>query len=633
MDKDCEDGLLSYHLMSTTDESKERFDSTSRWVQQDALAVVGRSLSQDEDDVGDDIGDEDEGGRHEAGLRLLGDEPPCSSDGRGELDLPLYDRSRRQQTSWQQFRMHVGPGFLMCIAYIDPGNLGADLATGATTGYRLLWVLLYSTLLGGLLQSLAAKLGVSTSRHLAQHCRQIYPGAMRYVLWLMAELAIVGSDVQEVIGTSLAVMLLSGGAITLWQGVLVGAVGAYALLFLEKFGVGYLESFFQVLVGLLALCMTALFFVAKVPYLSVLDGLAVPRLDAASLSTATGLLGAVIMPHNLFLHSALVHERGLPPSYRSTAKRSLVYYKVEAFLALVVTLVINVSVISVFAHGFYRQGSELPHDPIGLANAGAYLAEKFGAGMGVVWALGLLSAGVSSTMTGTYAGQFVMSGFLELRIGPLRRAALTRAVALVPTLAVALAFDQTTSGGSSSLDTLNQWLNILQSVQLPFAIIPLLFLTANPGVVGLGFANSMATNVVSGVTSAVIIGINIWMAAQTVVTRLDGASPWFRTASWMVMVTYVALLVYLVVLSIQTLKTVDVEGDERVLVGLLDDEDEDGGETQVATAGRYVQVPPIPLAALPVSREQDQQSVASSRAASLVLSSQTGTRSHVITNL
>ncbi len=633
MDKECEDGLLSYHLMSTTDESKERFDSTSRWVQQDALAVVGRSLSQDEDDVGDDIGDEDEGGRHEAGLRLLGDEPPCSSDGRGELDLPLYDRSRRQQTSWQQFRMHVGPGFLMCIAYIDPGNLGADLATGATTGYRLLWVLLYSTLLGGLLQSLAAKLGVSTSRHLAQHCRQIYPGAMRYVLWLMAELAIVGSDVQEVIGTSLAVMLLSGGAITLWQGVLVGAVGAYALLFLEKFGVGYLESFFQVLVGLLALCMTALFFVAKVPYLSVLDGLAVPRLDAASLSTATGLLGAVIMPHNLFLHSALVHERGLPPSYRSTAKRSLVYYKVEAFLALVVTLVINVSVISVFAHGFYRQGSELPHDPIGLANAGAYLAEKFGAGMGVVWALGLLSAGVSSTMTGTYAGQFVMSGFLELRIGPLRRAALTRAVALVPTLAVALAFDQTTSGGSSSLDTLNQWLNILQSVQLPFAIIPLLFLTANPGVVGLGFANSMATNVVSGVTSAVIIGINIWMAAQTVVTRLDGASPWFRAASWMVMVTYVALLVYLVVLSIQTLKTVDVEGDERVLVGLLDDEDEDGGETQVATAGRYVQVPPIPLAALPVSREQDQQSVASSRAASLVLSSQTGTRSHVITNL
>ena len=619
--------------MSTTDESKERFDSTSRWVQQDALAVVGRSLSQDEDDIGDDIGDEDEGGRHEAGLRLLGDEPPCSSDGRGELDLPLYDRSRRQQTSWQQFRMHVGPGFLMCIAYIDPGNLGADLATGATTGYRLLWVLLYSTLLGGLLQSLAAKLGVSTSRHLAQHCRQIYPGAMRYVLWLMAELAIVGSDVQEVIGTSLAVMLLSGGAITLWQGVLVGAVGAYALLFLEKFGVGYLESFFQVLVGLLALCMTALFFVAKVPYLSVLDGLAVPRLDAASLSTATGLLGAVIMPHNLFLHSALVHERGLPPSYRSTAKRSLVYYKVEAFLALVVTLVINVSVISVFAHGFYRQGSELPHDPIGLANAGAYLAEKFGAGMGVVWALGLLSAGVSSTMTGTYAGQFVMSGFLELRIGPLRRAALTRAVALVPTLAVALAFDQTTSGGSSSLDTLNQWLNILQSVQLPFAIIPLLFLTANPGVVGLGFANYMATNVVSGVTSAVIIGINIWMAAQTVVTRLDGASPWFRAASWMVMVTYVALLVYLVVLSIQTLKTVDVEGDERVLVGLLDDEDEDGGETQVATAGRYVQVPPIPLAALPVSREQDQQSVASSRAASLVLSSQTGTRSHVITNL
>jgi len=636
--------------MSTTEgNNNERLDLTSRWVEEDALAVVGRDLSDD--------GNEWRSRASSAGdTALPQDEEPSSSDSQGELEqiLPLYARfgGRDRAASWEQFLMHVGPGFLMCIAYIDPGNLGADLVTGATTGYRLLWVLLYSTLLGGLLQSLAAKLGVSTSRHLAQHCRDMYPGPMRYVLWLMAELAIIGSDVQEVIGTSLAVMLLTGGAITLWQGVLIGAVGAYALLFLEKFGLRWLESFFQLLVGLLALCMTIVFFVAKVPYLSVMDGLAVPRLDAASLSTATGLLGAVIMPHNLFLHSALVHERGLPPSYRSTAKRSLLYYKIEAFLALFVTLVINVSVISVFAHGFYGQGSEEPSAPIGLANAGTYLAEKFGPAMGVVWALGLLSAGMSSTMTGTYAGQFVMSGFLELRIGPMKRAALTRAVALVPTLAVALAFDQTTSGSSSSLDTLNQWLNILQSVQLPFAIIPLLFLTANPGVVGLGFANSMATNVVSGVTSAVIIGINIWMAVQTVVTRLNEVSPWMRVSIWMGMVLYVGVLAYLVVLSIRSLEVVDVQSDERV--GLLDDDDggesvdddddddnddenggaEGGRRDQVATAGRFVYVPPIPLmASSAVDREQDQQSVASSRAASLILSSRTGTRSHYISNL
>jgi NRAMP (natural resistance-associated macrophage protein)-like metal ion transporter len=622
--------------MSTTEGDKERLDLTSRWVEEDALAVVGGDLSDD-----DAEGRSDSSSAHEVVLPLLQEEPPSSSNSLGEREqvLPLYEGFGRRDraTSWQQFLMHVGPGFLMCIAYIDPGNLGADLVTGAMTGYRLLWVLLYSTLLGGLLQSLAAKLGVSTSRHLAQHCRDMYPGTMRYVLWLMAEIAIIGSDVQEVIGTSLAVMLLTGGAITLWQGVLVGAVAAYALLFLEKFGVRWLESFFQVLVGLLALCMTIVFFVAKVPYLSVLDGLAVPRLDATSLSTATGLLGAVIMPHNLFLHSALVHERGLPPSYRSTAKRSLMYYKIEAFLALLVTLVINISVISVFARGFYGQGSEVPAASIGLANAGTYLAEKFGPAMGVVWALGLLSAGMSSTMTGTYAGQFVMSGFLELRIGALKRAALTRAVALVPTLAVALAFDQTTSGGSSSLDTLNQWLNILQSVQLPFAIIPLLFLTANPGVVGLGFANSMTTNVVSGVTSAVIIGINIWMAAQTVVTRLDEASRWMRATIWVGMVLYVGVLVYLVVLSIRSLGVVDVQTDERRGFSENDDagegdDDENGGRPEeVSTAGRFVYVPPIPLVASPaIGREQDQQSVASSRAASLVLSSRTGITSHIV---
>ena len=624
-----------------------RLDATSRWVEEDALAVVGQTLSEDEDGRSSAVDTEPS--------TLL--EPPCSSVGTrsdGDQMLPLFDRKGKMVTSWEQFLMHVGPGFLMCIAYVDPGNLEADLQTGARTGYRLLWVLLYSPLLGGLLQSLAAKLGVSTSRHLAQHCRDMYPGRMRVVLWLMAELAIIGSDIQEVIGTSLAVMLLTGGAITLWQGVLVGAVGAYVLLFLEKFGLRWLESFFQVLVGVLAICMTLVFFAAKVPYASVLDGLVVPRLDAGSLSTATGLLGAVIMPHNLFLHSALVHERGLPPSCRSTAKRSLVFYRIEAFVALLVTLVINVSVISVFAHGFYDEGSGSPS--IGLANAGTFLADKYGAVMGVVWALGLLSAGVSSTMTGTYAGQFVMSGFLQLRIGAFKRALLTRAVALVPTLAVALAFDQTSSG-ASSLDALNQWLNILQSVQLPFAIIPLLFLTANPGVVGLGFVNSTATNVISGATSAVIIGINIWMAAQTVVTRLDGTSFWLQAISWLMMLTYVGILVYLVALSVQSLDaardhrdaaetggpdgegTLDDGGDATERVHLLQDDDRDEDETddeggnegrleEVKPARDFVYVPPISLVA-PIDREPA-QSVASSRAASLIMSSRTGTRSHAV---
>ena len=543
----------------------------------------------------------------------------------------------------------------MCIAYVDPGNLEADLQTGVGTGYKLLWVLLYSTVLGGVLQSLAAKLGVATSRHLAQHCRDMYgPGPMRILLWLMAELAIIGSDIQEVIGTSLAVLLLTGGAIKLYQGVLVGAVGAYVLLFLEKFGLRWLEAFFQVLVGVLAVCMTALFFVAKVPCGSVLEGLVVPRLDAASVSTATGLLGAVLMPHNLFLHSALVHERGVPAAARSTAKRSLFFYKVEAGIALVVTLVINVAVIGVFAHGFGEGGEREDPPEIGLYNAGTFLSARFGGAMGMVWALGLLAAGISSTMTGTYAGQFVMSGFLNLKMGTLQRALVTRAVALVPTVAVALMFDEDGSGTATSLDRMNQWLNILQSVQLPFAIIPLLFLTANPAVVGLGFVNSRLTNVVSGTTATVVIAINVVVAVQTVTTGLEGAALGWRMASWAVMAGYLGVLAYLVLLSIRSLdvNVVGVVGGdewgergerERLLADDEDDEDDEddgdedddaveGNHEKVETAGNFTYVPPIPLGATTTMEEayEPAQSVASSRAASLVLSSRTGARSHAV---
>ena len=636
-----------------------KFDSTSRWVEEDALAVVGGMLSDDErfDALSDDGGDGDD--NSDLPSTLL--DPPCSSVGteRNHADvLPLFQppKSVVRSSSWQNFLMHMGPGFLMCIAYVDPGNLEADLQTGATTGYKLLWVLLYSTLLGGLLQSLAAKLGVSTSRHLAQHCRDMYPGRMRVMLWLMAELAIVGSDVQEVIGTSLAVMLLTGGAVKLYQGVVLGAVGAYVLLFLEKFGLRWLEAFFQVLVGILAVCMTALFFVAKVPYGEVLDGLAIPRLDAGAVSTAAGLLGAVLMPHNLFLHSALVHERGLPPSARSTAKRSLLYYKVEAGIALMVTLVINVAVISVFAHGFFGTGSGYGYGSeetrIGLFNAGRYLSERYGAAMGTVWALGLLAAGVSSTMTGTYAGQFVMSGFLDLKIGAFRRALLTRAVALVPTLAVALIFDDVDGSSFSSLDALNQWLNILQSIQLPFAIIPLLFLTSNPGVVGLGFVNSTLTNVVSGTTAAVVIAINIVTAGQTVTTGLAGWGIGWRLAIRVMMAAYVGLLVYLVKLSIQSLDvnavidSVNMEtmsGEGARLLGDSDggqrsdeegdEEGDEGDGGKVETAGEFSYVPPIPIEAAVQPAVEPAYSVASSRAASLILSSRTGTRSHAVVAL
>ena len=403
----------------------------------------------------------------------------------------------------------------MCIAYIDPGNLEADLQTGAYVGYSLLWLLLLATAMGFLLQSLAAKLGVTTGRHLAQHCRERYPRPIRIILWLMAEFAIIGSDIQEVIGTAIAASILTRGALPLWMGVIFAAVAAYLFLLLEKFGVRWLEAFFQVLVGIMAVTMGLLFFLADVPYIEVAKGFIIPKLSASGLPTAAALVGSILMPHNLFLHSALVHNRALPAQHRASPLReTLRYYNLEAAIALCITLAINTSVISVFAKGF--NGKDKPED-IGLENAGYYLGTRFGRHMELIWAVGLLAAGQSSTMTGTYAGQFVMSGYLDLRIKPYARALVTRAVAVGPTLLVALSARK----DSTKLDAFNQWLNILQAVQLPFAVFPLLALTSDVEVMSHRFVNSKKTAIAAWTIALGIMVVNCGTAYQLLQHRLS----------------------------------------------------------------------------------------------------------------
>ena len=356
----------------------------------------------------------------------------------------------------------------------------------------------------------------------------------------MAELAIIGSDIQEVIGTAIAVSLLSGGAVPLWAGVVGGAVAAYFFLFLEKFGVRWLEAFFQLLVGIMAVTMGLLFLLADVPYTEVVRGFLIPRLNAAALPTAAALIGSILMPHNLFLHSALVHNREVSSIHgTSSLRQTLRYYNLEAALALLVTLIINTSVITVFAKGFYDDKKNISED-IGLENAGQYLGRRFGKHAALIWAVGLFAAGQSSTMTGTYAGQYVMSGYLNLNIGSMYRALVTRAVAVGPTLLVALY----ARADSTRLDVFNQWLNILQAVQLPFAVVPLLALTSDPAVMGLGFTNSKSTAGISWSLAAVIMAVNCGTAYQVINQKLERSPLWhgvFITG----VVMYIALVGFL----------------------------------------------------------------------------------------
>ncbi|KAK9049746.1 hypothetical protein SSX86_031285, partial [Deinandra increscens subsp. villosa] len=382
--------------------------------------------------------------------------------------------------SWRKLWLFTGPGFLMSIAFLDPGNLEGDLQAGAIAGYSLLWLLLWATAIGLLVQLLSARLGVATGRHLAELCREEYPNWAGKLLWIMAELALIGADIQEVIGSAIALKILTNGFLPLWAGVLITAFDCFIFLFLENYGVRKLEALFAVLIAVMAISFAWMFGETKPNAKELLVGLVVPKLNSRTIQQAVGVVGCIIMPHNVFLHSALVQSREVDPRKTGRVREAIRYYSIESTIALAVSFVINLFVTTVFAKAFF--GTAIA-DTIGLGNAGQFLEERFGGGLVpilYIWAIGLLAAGQSSTITGTYAGQFIMGGFLDLRLKKWARALITRSCAIVPTLIVALIFDSS----EDTLDVLNEWLNVLQSIQIPFALIPLLCLVAKEDLMG-----------------------------------------------------------------------------------------------------------------------------------------------------
>jgi len=412
-----------------------------------------------------------------------------------EIPSPWYERLLSMARKQLAF---TGPGWLMSVAYIDPGNLEADLQCGAQYGYMLLWVLLWSTTIGLGMQLVAARLGCATRRHLAEHCREHYSPPARITLWILTEFAIIGSDIQEVIGCSIGLQMLLG--LPLAAGVVVTAVAAFGFLFIERLGTRPLELFFGALILTLALSMGGLFTVIAPDRNAVLEGLVLPRLPASALQYAVGMVGCIIMPHNLFLHSALVQSRVV----RIGEEREAVFlFAVESSAAIFTSLLINAAVIAVFAKGFF--GSPGAAD-IGLRNAGNYLGDAFGAPLKVIWALGLVAAGQSSTMTGAYAGQWVMQGYLQLQVKPWKRAIITRSMALVPTLTVAIYF----GGGNTGLDVLNSYLNVLQSLVLPFAVVPLLTFAGARCIMGELVLGPMAL-VACWCATALVMGANMFL--------------------------------------------------------------------------------------------------------------------------
>ncbi|KAK7406494.1 hypothetical protein VNO78_08121 [Psophocarpus tetragonolobus] len=441
--------------------------------------------------------------------------------------------------SWRKLWLFTGPGFLMSIAFLDPGNLEGDLQSGAIAGYSLLWLLMWATVMGLIIQLLSARLGVATGRHLAELCREEYPTWARIILWLMTEVALIGSDIQEVIGSAIAIRILSNGVVPLWAGVIVTALDCFIFLFLENYGVRKLEAFFAVLIAVMALSFAWMFGQAKPNGVDVLVGILVPKLSSRTIQKAVGVVGCIIMPHNVFLHSALVQSRKIDPGKKGRVQEALNYYSIESSLALVVSFIINLFVTTVFAKGFY--GTEIANS-IGLVNAGQYLQEKYGGGLFpilYIWGIGLLAAGQSSTITGTYAGQFIMGGFLNLRLKKWIRALITRSFAIIPTMIVALIFDTS----EQSLDVLNEWLNVLQSVQIPFALIPLLCLVSKEQIMG-SFRIGPVLKIISWLVAALVIVINGYLLLEFFSSEVNGAV--FTAIVCVLTAAYVAFVLYLI---------------------------------------------------------------------------------------
>jgi len=449
--------------------------------------------------------------------------PVDDDDSMSKQKLRIVYDGKNSWFEWSKFWRFTGPGWLMSIAYLDPGNLESDLQTGANTSYHLIWVLWWATVLGWVVQSLAARMGSVTGKHLAEICRYEYGKKTALVLWILTELAIIGSDIQEVVGSAIAMNMLFGW--DLYLGCLITAFDTFTFMLIHYFGVRKMELIYGLAILTMAVTFSIEFGIAKPDGLGIGRGWLFPTCTEEGTDYAVGMIGAVIMPHNLFLHSALVQSRIIDRTDKGAIQEANYYFSLEGAISLAVSFYINLTIVAVFA-----AGGQWNKEDVGLENAGDYLKEKFGDVARVIWAIGLLAAGQSSTMTGTLAGQHVMQGFLNITWAPWKRTLLTRSIAIVPSILFAVSF-------TNEMDSMNEVLNIQQSVQLPFALIPLLVFNCNKRIMG-DFQLSVCSEIAMWIASLVIIGINIYLS-WTSVTGMFSKTPFLYCMICLFVVIYV----------------------------------------------------------------------------------------------
>ncbi|NQE34531.1 Nramp family divalent metal transporter [Microcoleus asticus] len=431
------------------------------------------------------------------------------TDPENRPSLPEVHRSIPVPNSkdfWRTMLAYAGPGYLVSVGYMDPGNWATDLAGGAKFGYALLSVILLSNLMAILLQSLCVRLGVVTGRDLAQACRDYFSPRVSFLLWILCEIAISACDLAELVGSAIGLQLLFG--IPLVWGVCITALDVIMVLFLQGKGFRYIEALVITIIAIIGGCFIAEIFFAKPDPGGVLLGY-VPKLEILQnqgmLYIAVGILGATVMPHNLYLHSSIVQTR----AWQETSDKkweAIKFSTIDSTVALSIALFINSAILILSAATFHFSGYQ---EVAEIQDAYKLLSPVLGVGSAsAIFAFALLASGQNSTLTATLAGQIVMEGFLNFRLRPWLRRLLTRLVAIVPALISIILFGE---GSTTNLLVFSQ---VILSLQLPFAVIPLVMFTSNRRLMG-EFVNPFWLKAVAWLVASIIVGLNSWLLLQT----------------------------------------------------------------------------------------------------------------------
>jgi manganese transport protein len=460
---------------------------------------------------------------------------------------------------WKRIFAFAGPAYLVSVGYMDPGNWATDLEGGSRFGYSLIWVILMSNMMAVLLQTLAARLGIVTGKDLAQACRSEYSKLTSFVLWILCEIAIAACDLAEVLGTILGLNLLFG--VPLLWGALVTLFDTFLLLVIQKLGIRKMEAFILSLISIIAGGFIVNLFLAKPDWGTAAAGLA-PSLPEGSLYIIIGIIGATVMPHNLYLHSSLVQTRRVSRIVDSKAQ-ACKFNLLDSAIALNAAFFVNSAILVLAATVFYRHGIVVTE----IQQADKLLEQLLGTQAApVAFGLALLAAGQSSTLTGTLAGQIVMEGFVKIRLRPYLRRLITRSIALLPAVVViSISGDE----GTYKLLILSQ---VILSLQLPFAIVPLVHFTNDKLKMG-SFASKLWVKVLAWIISAIIIVLNGKLVFDQIMEWVEGGAPIIVSILAIGIAAAISLfLVYIIILPLirgeKSWKEEKLTGATRVIEGI-----------------------------------------------------------------